>query len=81
MHHLEATSTFSSVVDLMVSETVGLLICGGDLIIHLQPEIDTSNGRIQSLNSLIKKVNLLLKEVGLIDVWREQHPNQRDYTY
>lgn len=31
---------FKSVVDLMVSETVGLLICGGDLNIHLQPKID-----------------------------------------
>lgn len=70
----------------MVSETVGLLICVcggwgvGDLNNHLQPELDTSNGRIQSSNSLIRKVNMLLEEVGLIDVWREQHPNQRDYT-
>ena len=65
----------------MISETVGLLICGGDLNIHLQPKVDTSNGKAQDTKSLIKKINTLFEEVGLIDIWRDLHPKQRDYTH
>ncbi len=72
---------FKKVVDMMISETVGLLICGGDLNIHLQPKIDTSNGKAQNTKSLIKKINMLFEEVDLIDIWRDLHPNQRDYTH
>lgn len=49
-------NVFKNVVDLMVSETVCLLICGGDLNKHLPSKIDTSNWKIQSSNSLIKKI-------------------------
>uniref|UniRef100_A0A671TVT9 Reverse transcriptase domain-containing protein n=1 Tax=Sparus aurata TaxID=8175 RepID=A0A671TVT9_SPAAU len=72
---------FKRVVDMITSETVGLLICGGDLNIHLQPKLDTSNGKAQNTKSLVKKINILFEEVGLIDIWRDLHPNQRDFTH
>lgn len=54
---------FKKVVDVMISETVGLLICGGDLNIHSQPKLDTSNGKAQNTKSLVKKINMLFEEV------------------
>lgn len=72
---------FKKVVDVMISETVGLLICGGDLNTHLQPKLDTSNGKAQNTKSLLKKMNMLFEEVGLLDIWRDLYPNQRDYTH
>ncbi len=36
-------SFFQKIFDIIISETVGILICGGDLNIHLQPKLDVSN--------------------------------------
>lgn len=65
----------------MITETEGLLICGGDLNIHLQPKLDSSRGKANESKSLYRKVNTLFKEVGLIDIWRELFPQRRDYTH
>lgn len=52
---------FKKIVHMMISETVGLLICGGDLNIHLQPKLETSNGKAQDTRSLVKKINTLFE--------------------
>ena len=65
----------------MITETEGLLICGGDLNIHLQPKLDSSSRKTNDTKSLYKKVNTLFEDVGLIDIWRDFFPNRRDYTY
>lgn len=35
-------SFFQKITNNMVTKTEGLLICGGDLNIHLQPKLDSS---------------------------------------
>ena len=54
---------------------------GGDLNIHLQPQLDSSSGKTYETKSLYRKVNTLFKDVGLIDIWRELFPQRRDYTH
>lgn len=71
---------FQKIINIMVTETEGLLICGGDLNIHLQPKLDSSSRKTHK-KSLYKKVNTLFEEVGLIDIWRDLFPNRRDYTH
>lgn len=73
-------SFFRKIINIMVTETEGLLICGGDLNIHLNPKLDSSSRKTHT-QSLYKKVNTLFEEVGLIDVWRDFFPNSRDYTF
>ena len=65
----------------MATETEGLLICGGDLSIHLQPKLDSSSRKTHYTKSLYKKVNILFKDVGLTDKWRDFFPNRKDYTH
>ena len=72
---------FQKIINIMITETKGLLICGGDLNIHLQPEFDSSSKKTHETKSLHRKVNTLFKEVDLIDVWRDIFPNRRDYTH
>lgn len=70
---------YRRIFDLMVNST-GIVICGGDFNIKLNPRLDISNS-INQENALIKRVNILMKEFGIIDVWRELYPNSRDYTH
>lgn len=74
-------SFFQKNTNIMVTETEGLLICGGDLNIHLQPKLDSSIRKTHDVKSLHKKVDTLFEEVGLIDIWRDLFPNRRDYTH
>lgn len=72
---------FKQIFDLITAETHGVLICGGDLNIRLNPKLDTSNTHTVQPNLISKKINLAMKEIGLIDIWRELNPSKRDYTF
>ncbi len=58
-------SVFLKITNIMVMETERLLICGGDLNFHLQPELDNSSKRHLEKNSLHKKINALFEDAGL----------------
>lgn len=66
-------STFSfykNIIDLMVSQSKGFLVCGGYLNIHLKPKLDIL--KLTGSNKTTgKKVKEFMKDMGLIDIWRE----------
>lgn len=64
----------------IMAASKGVVICGGDFNIRLDPNLDSSGKTTQS-NSLSKKVKSLMEELGVIDVWRDMHPQTRDYTH
>lgn len=70
---------YRRIFDLMVNSQ-GVVICGGDFNIRLNPKLDVSSS-FNRENTLIKRVNILMKELGIIEVWRELHPKSRDYTH
>uniref|UniRef100_A0A3P8S6T2 exodeoxyribonuclease III n=1 Tax=Amphiprion percula TaxID=161767 RepID=A0A3P8S6T2_AMPPE len=72
---------FKQIFDLITAETQGVLICGGDLNIRLNPKLDSSNTHLSQPKLINKKINLAMKEIGLIDIWRELNPLKRDYTF
>ncbi len=74
-------SFFKSLIDLIASESQGIFICGGDFNVLLDPKLDASNTSTQLASPLRKQINTMIKEIGLIDVWRDFHPGERDYTY
>jgi len=65
-------------LDLMV-KAKGIVICGGDWNLRLNPELDTS--KKVPTTSLHKKVNNLMVELGILDLWRDFNPLRRDYTF
>lgn len=70
---------YKKVLDLMVTSQ-GVVICGGDFNIRLDPILDSSGGNAQH-NLLFKKVKSLMEELGIIDVWRDLYPNTKDFTH
>ena len=68
-----------TVLELIASESQGTLICSGDFNTVINRE-DTSNNKrtVSPQNKILRKD---LEEIGLLDVWRELHPTDRDYTY
>lgn len=72
---------FKQILDLITAETHGVLICGGDLNIRLNPKLDSSNTHIAQPKLINQKINLVMKEIGLIDILTELNPSKRDYTF
>lgn len=65
--------------DLMTSEAEGIRICGGDLNLRLNPQLDSSAGGQHK--TISKKFRGMMSELGIIDVWRDLNPTSKDYTY
>lgn len=73
-------SCIREISDLIASEATGVLICGGDWNIQLQCKLDSSNTlKRPAPNARVTKN--MLAELGMIDVWRELHPTDRQYTF
>lgn len=73
-------SFYKHIIDLMTTKSQGILICGGDFNIRLNPKIDSSNGKSGAKN-ISRRLNTWLCEVGIVDVWREMNPTSRDYSH
>lgn len=81
MHPQTVTNTFfKSLLDIIAVETEGTLICGGDLNVIRDHNLDTTNAK-RSKTHLTRNLNILLEEMGMIDVWRDQHPSEKDFTH
>ena len=73
-------SLFRKVFNLLIQEASGIVICGGDWNVLLQSKLDSTNfHKSTNGNSLIMRK--LLKESGMIDVWRDLHPSEKQLTY
>ena len=62
-----------------MTEATGILICGGDWNIRLNPRLDSSRGSTQT--PLHKKFKILMSELVVIDLWRDFYPTGWDYTH
>ena len=53
----------------MATKAQGVVICGGDFNIHLNPKLDVST--VKSETKLIsRRMTALMKELGIVDIWR-----------
>lgn len=68
------------IFDLIAEETEGILVCGGDWNIQLQPSLDSSNAT-KRINSETVTVKKLLLEAGMMDIWRVLNPTARQFTF
>lgn len=61
----------------MIKDT-GVVICGGDFNIRLNPKKDSSKN--PATKRLYRKINVLMTELGILDL-RDFYPSGRDYTF
>lgn len=71
---------FKALLDTIAVETEGILICGGDCNVVMNHNLDTTSLK-RNKKHLTKFINTTAREMGLIDMWREFHPLERDYTH
>ena len=71
---------YRKIFDLMATKAQGVVICGGDFSIHLNPKLDVSSGKSET-KLISRRMIALMTELGIVDIWRELYPNSRDYTY
>lgn len=69
-----------TIFDLIATQISGVFICGGDWNIYLNPLLDASS-KFKQMQSEAITVKRLLKELGMIDVWRNLHPLDKNYTF
>lgn len=72
---------FKQFFDLILTKAQGVMICGGDLNVRMNPKLDSSRGLSHQNSTLINKINNIMLDTGLIDVWREFHPSTKDFTF
>ena len=66
--------------EVIVSESEGILVCCGDFNTILNYEWDTTSINKQKSRKS-KDLNILIKELGLLDVWRDSHARDKEYTH
>ncbi len=71
---------FKKIFDLITCETLGVHICAGDLNMILNSKLDTTNHKRKN-NKFEKWVKKRLQDLGLIDIWRDFHKQDRQYTH
>lgn len=73
-------SSTRKVFDLIATETSGTLICGGDFNTILNSKLDSTNQN-RKMSLVAKKINRILQDLGLLDVWRDTHKTDKEYTF
>lgn len=73
-------SCIKEMFQLIASEASGVLLCGGDWNMQLQPQLDSSN-IAKKIASNPRLTNKMLMELGMIDTWRDFHPKERQFTF
>ena len=73
-------STYEKIFDVINKEAEGVWLCGGDVNLTLNYNLDTTSIN-RSKEHISKYVNIMMAELGIIDIWRELHPMERDYTH
>jgi len=72
---------YIKIIDRIVTESQGTLVCGGGFNTTLNPNLDSSGTKTSRPQKITKKMNSLLSEIGLIDIWRHLNPSVKDFLF
>lgn len=72
---------YSQIFDFMITKAPGMIICGGDFNLRLNPKWDVCKINQTQNNTIAKKIKNITREIGICDVWRELNLSTRDYTF
>ena len=74
------TNFYQILTEYMKENEEKTFIIGGDFNTVINEKIDKRNGRAYSHKLCRKKINDMIESFNLIDIWRDMHPNTRQYT-
>lgn len=72
-------SLYKQILELASARSQGTFICGG-FNITLNAKLDSSNRKGDARN-IGKRMVSLMRDLVLVDVWRDYHPTDREYTH
>lgn len=74
-------SFFKKIATLLAEKSEGIIIVGGDFNCTLNPKLDRLPAIRKPQSKMSKGLSCMMKELGVVDIWRQLHPNGRDFTY
>ena len=72
---------FCKVFNLITDHISNNIIVGGDFNCYLDPIIDRSSTKSPSVLKSVAVLNNLINSLNLVDIWRQQHPSDREYSF
>lgn len=70
---------FKKIFDLLPDPSTTNVIIGGDFNCYLDAYLDRSSTQVPHILRSISTLNNLCKSFNIVDIWRLQHPSDRDY--
>ncbi len=70
---------FRKIFDLLPDPSSTNIIIGGDFNCYLDAYLDRSSIQAPHILRSVSTLNNLCKSFNLVDIWRLQHPSDRDY--
>lgn len=79
--NIDDPNFFKKVFDLLPDASDSNIIIGGNLNCYLDPYLDRLSTHPPPNIASVQVLNNLLKSRNLVDIWRIQHPTDRDYSF
>lgn len=74
-------SFFKEIIALLTTHAEGFIIVGGDFNCVLNQKLDKHPFEQGPKLQKTKVLCNMIEEMGLVDIWRQKHPKERDYTF
>lgn len=58
-----------------------MILVGGDFICILKAAVDRLPAHNGPKSKKSRSLNTMIKKLGLVDVWRQLHPQEKDFTF
>lgn len=72
---------FKNIASLIAEKSEGMILVGGDFNCTLKAAVDRLPAHNGPKSKKSCSLNTMIKELGLVDVWRQLHPREKDFTF
>lgn len=72
---------FRNVFELLPEDRSSNIFIGGDFNCYLDSSLDRSSSKSPPTINSVQTLNNLIKSRNMVDIWRIQHPNKKEYSF